>query len=403
MEDLISIIVPIYRVEKYLDRCIQSIIGQTYKNLQIILVDDGSDDACSGICDEYAKKDNRILVIHKENGGADSARKSGILAASGKYVGYVDGDDWIEAEMYEKLIGFARKYNTEIVESGVIDTWECTEKRRVPFFEEGSYQGEKFSIEIGGKSIYSGMFFRHGVSPYLVTKLFLRTRLLKYQMLPEKSNNLVDDVMCTFPCLMESRSIYITHECYYHYRVRGESTKRIIRNDIVPTIKNCYSDWVDRFKGALQTDRIEEQIQFFIMYLLIAKSIYIFDRQDSRYYLLPFGKIKKQDRIILYGAGTVGIHLEHYIESISGSNLIYWADCNYEQLGKMYNVGSPDKINGFDYDYIVVAILNSIAVKSAIEDLVKIGIPENKILWIKQEYLDYPKELLKKANLDFAV
>lgn len=403
MEDLISIIVPIYRVEKYLEQCIQSIIRQTYKHLEIILVDDGSDDACPRICDEYAKKDDRILVIHKENGGADSARKSGISAASGKYVGYVDGDDWIEAEMYEKLIGFATKYNTEIVESGVIDTWEYTEKRRTPFFEEGSYQGENFSMEIGCRSIYSGIFFRHGISPYLVTKLFLRTRLLKYQMLPEKSNNLVDDVMCTFPCLMESRSIYITHECYYHYRVREESTKRTIRNDIVSTVKNCYSDWVNRFKGALQTDKIEEQIQFFIMYLLIAKSICIFDRHDSQYYLSPFGKIKKQDRIILYGAGTVGIHLEHYIKSISGSNLLYWADCNYEQLGKIYSVGSPNKIREFDYDYVIVAILNSIAVESAIRDLIKLGVPKNKMLWIRQEYLDYPMELLKQANLDFIV
>ena len=104
MDDLISVIVPIYRVEAYLEQCIQSIRNQTYKNLEIILVDDGSDDQCPQICDRYARVDERIKVVHKVNGGLDSARKAGIIAASGKYIGYVDGDDWIEPEMYEQLL-----------------------------------------------------------------------------------------------------------------------------------------------------------------------------------------------------------------------------------------------------------------------------------------------------------
>ena len=93
--DLISVIVPIYRIDRYVGLCIESLINQTYKNLEIILVDDGSPDRCPEICDLYAKKDSRIKVIHKENGGLVSARKAGIMTATGKYVGYVDGDDWV--------------------------------------------------------------------------------------------------------------------------------------------------------------------------------------------------------------------------------------------------------------------------------------------------------------------
>ncbi|OUQ56652.1 hypothetical protein B5E58_10530, partial [Tyzzerella sp. An114] len=92
----ISVIVPIYNVEKYLNRCVDSIINQTYKNLEIILVDDGSPDNCGKICDEYAKKDNRIKVVHKENGGVSSARNVGLNIATGDYIGFVDGDDWID-------------------------------------------------------------------------------------------------------------------------------------------------------------------------------------------------------------------------------------------------------------------------------------------------------------------
>lgn len=94
----VSIIIPIYNVEKYLDKCIESIVGQTYKNLEIILVDDGSPDSCPSICDDWAKKDNRIKVIHKTNGGVSSARNTGIDAATGDYVVFIDGDDCINAK-----------------------------------------------------------------------------------------------------------------------------------------------------------------------------------------------------------------------------------------------------------------------------------------------------------------
>jgi len=120
-KELISIIVPIYKVEPYLSKCIDSILAQTYTNLEIILVDDGSPDSCPAICDEYAAKDNRIIVIHKENGGLSSARNAGLDIAKGEYIGFVDSDDWIEPDMYEKLLQNAEMYQAEISVGGVND------------------------------------------------------------------------------------------------------------------------------------------------------------------------------------------------------------------------------------------------------------------------------------------
>ena len=100
-QDLISIIVPIYNVEQYLEKCIESILNQTYQNLEIILVEDGSPDRCGKICDEYAQKDKRIKVIHKENGGLSDARNVGIKSATGTLIGFVDSDDYIAENMYE--------------------------------------------------------------------------------------------------------------------------------------------------------------------------------------------------------------------------------------------------------------------------------------------------------------
>ena len=112
--DLISVIIPVYNVEKYLNRCIESVINQTYKNLEVILIDDGSTDNSGKICDEYAKKDNRIKVIHKQNGGVSSARNAGLSIAKGEYIGFVDSDDYIEKDMYEFLYNLLLEHKVQV-------------------------------------------------------------------------------------------------------------------------------------------------------------------------------------------------------------------------------------------------------------------------------------------------
>ena len=224
--DKISIIVPIYRIEPYLEQCIQSIRNQTYKNIEIILVDDGSDDCCPQICDYHAQADKRVKVIHKKNGGLDSARKAGMLVASGKYVGYVDGDDWIEPIMYEKLLKYIQMYDVDVVESGVIDSWTNIERKRPPYLPEGCYKDKDFIENVESKILYAGVFFEHGISPYLWCKLFLKEKIMKYQMMQGITNERFNVTMLSLPCIAESRRVYISHDCYYHYRVRNDSLKR---------------------------------------------------------------------------------------------------------------------------------------------------------------------------------
>lgn len=115
MNSLISIIIPVYKVEQYLDECMHSIIGQTYRNLEIILVDDGSPDGCPLLCDAYAKQDERIRVVHKPNGGLSDARNAGLAIATGEYIGFVDSDDCVELNMFETLLAKIEEYHTDIV------------------------------------------------------------------------------------------------------------------------------------------------------------------------------------------------------------------------------------------------------------------------------------------------
>lgn len=121
---LISVIVPVYNVEAYLDRCVQSIVDQTYRNLEIILVDDGSPDRCPAMCDAWAVKDSRIRVIHKKNGGLSDARNAGVKASAGTYIGFVDSDDYIAAEMYQLLLERIDSDNSDIAACGVKMIWE---------------------------------------------------------------------------------------------------------------------------------------------------------------------------------------------------------------------------------------------------------------------------------------
>ena len=128
---LISVIVPVYKVEPYLDRCIESIVNQTYRNLEIILVDDGSPDNCPQMCDAWSEKDPRIKVIHKENGGLSDARNAGMAAATGELMGFVDSDDWIREDMYQLLYENMWEHNSDISACGVKMIWEDGTPERI--------------------------------------------------------------------------------------------------------------------------------------------------------------------------------------------------------------------------------------------------------------------------------
>lgn len=397
MNDLISVIVPIYRVEAYLDQCIQSIRNQTYRNLEIILVDDGSDDQCPQICDRHAQEDGRIKVIHKKNGRSDSARKAGMLAATGKYVGYVDGDDWIKPEMYEKLLAYAQTYDVEVVESGVIDTGISGQKNRLPYLPEGYYKGKDFVEKVEPWILYAGVFFEHGISPYLCSKLFLREKVMKYQMMPGIVNEVQVDTMVSLPCIAETKSVYISHDCYYQYRIRTNSLKREYRKEEIKYLFEGYSEFFTRFEGSKLCSGEDNQINYYVMFWLLFRAPQAFDNPKDNRFLIPFGGIESGASIVLYGAGAAGIHLETYLRSINKYHLVCWTDQNYETLRETIDVVSPDEIVNQEYDYVIISILREDAVQGVKRKLIELGVPQEKIIWIKQEYIDDPELLLKKV------
>ena len=156
---LISIIVPIYNIASYLPTCLESILAQTYQNLEIILVDDGSTDNCAQICDTYAKKDSRIHVIHKENGGLVSARKAGMRASTGSLIAYVDGDDWIEPDMYERMYHRMFTEDVDIVMCGRYEEVGNASKEVYHGIDEGRYDKQALMQDVYPQMIVGEAFF----------------------------------------------------------------------------------------------------------------------------------------------------------------------------------------------------------------------------------------------------
>lgn len=213
MHELISVVVPIYNVESFLPTCIDSIINQTYKNLEIILCDDGATDSCAEICDEYAAKDNRIRVIHKKNGGLSDARNAGIDIARGRYITFIDSDDYIEIDMIEYLYKIMLKHNADMVScqrQTVDEVGNIIKKRKN--YQDSIYQGNNncmkaFLADYNMDTVAWGKLYK--------TSMFsdVRYPLGKYN----------EDVYTTYKIIAKCKIIIAGCEKKYNYRIRQTS------------------------------------------------------------------------------------------------------------------------------------------------------------------------------------
>ncbi len=216
---LISVIVPVYKAEEYLKNCITSITNQTYKNLEIILVDDGSPDKCGEICDEFAKKDSRIRVIHKQNGGQSSARNAGLDIMSGDYVGFVDSDDWIEPNMYERLYNLIVENNAQISACGLQCDYSSGE---IAYFNH-QYPAHK-DIEIFSKIGALGeLTIARKITNSPCDKLFSR---YIFENLRMREGTVYEDFEIMPSCIEKAEIIVYDPLPLYHYIMTEESTTR---------------------------------------------------------------------------------------------------------------------------------------------------------------------------------
>lgn len=247
MEEKISVVVPIYKVEPYLDRCVNSIVKQTYTNLEIILVNDGSPDNCPKMCDEWEKKDNRIRVIHKENGGLSDARNAGLDKASGDYVLFVDSDDYIELNACERLYGTIKIADSDFVvgASKNIKGDHIEFQKRTTIPENISIEAKEFIISsIDANEWYAPAWLN-----------LYKTCFLKKNMLYFVKGIVHEDIEFLPRLYLSAKRISYCNYMFYNYVIRDNSimTSKVFdkrREDIL----KIYEEWKKLFDKVGDTD-----------------------------------------------------------------------------------------------------------------------------------------------------
>lgn len=368
----ISVIVPVYKTEQYIRQCVDSIINQTYKNLEIILVDDGSPDNCGRICDEYAELDNRVKVIHKVNGGLVSARKAGVGAATGEYISFVDSDDWIDISAYFNVVQKITEHNADIIVFGhnrvnENKTYKCYENLHDGLYNRINLQEHILAI--------NDIFYHRIISPVCWNKIIKTSIVKKNISKVDNKTKIGEDAALIFPCAMMAESIYIMSDTLYYYRLRETS---MMHEKDVNRYKNV-EIVINRLIEALKENNLDKSLimkkQLFLYVadlMLITDASHFFDDLSELY-----PKLKENDRIAIYGKGVYAQSLTFLVEKN-----------NKYVISGYFDSSSLNELDSMEYDYIIIAVTVSSFVEEMLEVLSEKNIPYEKILYLRNCHME---------------
>lgn len=388
---LVSVIVTVYNIEVYIEKCIDSIITQTYNNLEIILVDDGSIDNSGKICDQYAKKDERIKVIHKINGGTVSARKAGILAATGEYAAYVDGDDWIEKNMYEKLVNGIT--DADIIISGVIRDYKSHSVCEINKIPAGIYQDESLSV-IYKNMIYTGKFFERGILPQLYNSLYKRDVLLRNQLQVPDDIRTGEDPACLYTLLLDVQKIIIINDSFYHYVMRADSIMGTRDSKELDRYQSLYKYLKSRFCEVSENqEELMLQLDYFMLYCLLLKKVRLLQCKENK--VFPYADIPYGSKIIVYGKGRFGKEFVEYLRESKVLSVVLWIDSDAEDKMKEF-------ISCEDYDFVIISVLIEEVAREIELKILELGVDKRKIKSIDSAQIEMGRKkvetLLSKSH-----
>lgn len=387
-EQTISVVITIYNVEKYMDACIESVVNQTYKNLEIILVDDGSTDESATKCEEWQAKDSRIRVIHKSNGGTVSARKIGVQSAHGDYIGYVDGDDWIDLDMFERMADFGLHENVDIVSVENIREYSDGRKQIEHIrLEEGIYRNQEFDSKILNNILDLEHFFQWNIPMHGWQHLYRRGLLIKNQMLIDDGIRRGEDMLAAVSCYIEAESVALLKRPLYHYRqlirsARGTAASDNIKGLVLLNARLKKISANNKYRCTL-VSQITQQAMFYTLLW----SAYEFCLSDDDSILFPF-KVQRYARIALIGAGALGVRMYNRIRELAFCDIVVWVDNAWAgHREKGMPVQSLDKLCEYEFDYAVVGTLNAQTQQQLVNEAKSRGIETDRIMTVEKELL----------------
>lgn len=397
MDAKISVIVPVYNGREYFSECIESILAQTYPNIELILVDDGSYDGVEQDCDRYGQLPN-VKVIHKQNGGLQAARVTGIEAATGEYVGFVDADDWIEPDMY-CFLGSNIK-SSDIVTSGIFQHGKdgAVKKLLKDAIRPGKYDCMKSPLleNLFFSRFYDGSSGMVGaVLNNLVCKLFRADVAKKMFPLGNRGVRYGEDFLFLYHYLLACQSITVTDKIYYHYRMNPNSIVHRADDQFLCERSEIYHSLMDSILKHPMGDILKHQFQRRFTYELMPFWVDRMDLPQEMHfprYIYPslpdlFGR-----KIVLFGAGKVG---RDYYFAWKNYNLFFlamWVDTfQTHRVIHGCKIHHPSDIKNTEYDFILCAVLEKDIYEEIKCNLIQMGVLESKILWKqpRDQWLDY--------------
>ncbi len=383
---LVSMIVPVYNQAEYVKRCLNSINTQTYPYIEILCVDDGSTDLSPQILDDYAVKDNRIKVIHQENRGVVSARKTGIECSSGEYIMFVDADDWVEPDMVETLVNEIG--DADIISSGIFwEKYPGREKVVTDNYREGLYHTPEEKKEFFSKMIFDleGHEAR-AFTPGLWNKLYKRELVNKVYRLMDHTITYAEDSVFLYMCVFKAESFVIIHKPLYHYCYNEMSVCHREHMNILEDINKVYVSLLDECGRYDKDTRLVEQLQSWIVmmtrYALNERMRFDSERIHLSEFLVNTRVLKPETKkIVLYGAGQAGKDFRHQLKKL-GYEIVLWVDGNYCYWnGLGLDVKAPEQILEVEYDEILIAVWDEKAAKSIEKHLTELGVRGENVVW----------------------
>ncbi len=389
MENLLSIIVPVYNSGQYLEQCVNSILAETYPKIEIILVDDGSVDSSSSICDDYAQKYKNVISIHQMNGGSTNARLKGVMASRGKWVTFVDSDDWIDEDFYEVLNTI--EDDCDLILSGIYryyDECNCIEEKT--YYEEGEYDKKQIADRIIPNMLWSPDLGAWALDPSLCTKIFKRELVLKeLKKTVQIKSHYGDDTMVMFPLMFHVQKMKVVRKAFYYHRQRkAEVSPYYIQDELfLDKLYQVYTYLKMEFQKAGFLDIMLHQLEHFYFNAVDLKR----SECEKRGYknlnysfstIFPFLDVEKDSRVILYGAGKLGSSYMEQNLKYGFCNIILWVDKNYNAIDNdKLEIESPENIGREDYDFVIIAVDDYDTSKDIAEHLFKMGGQRNAIIW----------------------
>lgn len=380
MSRIVSIIVPIYNVEQFVEKCIKSIINQDYSNLEIILIDDGSMDNSGEICDKYAAEDNRIKVVHTVNYGVTHARKIGVELAKGEFIGFVDGDDYIDSNYYQILLDKMVSDDYDFVQMGVIYEYK-NGKHSTISGEEKSYNIEGKQIEVICEGLLGSRKQIDLLSNSLCLRLFrtdsIRTSL---SFIPD---DLIygEDMACMCQYIMRSKRFAIIEKAGYHYIQRDLSAVHDKNIDFIAKNSKLYDYIISIFDDTPYSSRVKLLMGSYLIHEIANAWESVTGRYIAMYEFpdinMLFGK-----KIVLYGAGKVGIDYYRQICRYKACKIEAFVDTYYgKYVYDDIDVFGIEKINDISYDLLIISVLKEETANEIISFLLNNKVEEKKILW----------------------